>query len=116
MAGRLRASCCAPLARALAVSVAFTFLLIAALSFAPDDDTKTVDKPVRVVRSRVVSAPVVVCAPELNPASMFHSILDFSMDQAALIWSIVCAAQEIATRWTGRARCALGLFAWKRDR
>ena len=62
-----------PLVRALAVSVAFTFLLIAVLSFAPDDDTKTVDKPVRVVRSRVVARQSSLCAPELNPASMFHS-------------------------------------------
>ena len=58
-----------PLVRALAVSAAFAFLFIAALSFAPDDGTKMVDKTVRVMRSRVVAAPPSLCAPELNPAS-----------------------------------------------
>ncbi len=76
-----------PLVRALAVSVAFTFLLIAVLSFAPDDDTKTVDKPVRVVRSRVVSAPVVALRSGTESGVDVPLDSDFSMDQAALIWS-----------------------------
>jgi hypothetical protein len=79
-----------PLVRALAVSVGFTFLLIAALSFATDDDTKTVDKPVRVVRvvrSRVVSAPVVALRSGTESGVDVPLDSDFSMDQAALIWS-----------------------------
>ncbi len=76
-----------PLVRALAVSVAFTFLLIAVLSFAPDDDTNTVDKPVRVVRSRVVSAPVVALRSGTESGVDVPLDSDFSMDQAALIWS-----------------------------
>ena len=76
-----------PLVRALAVSVAFTFLLIAALSFAPDDDTKMVDKPVHVMRSRVVAAPAVALRSGTKSGVDVPLDSDFSMDQAALTWS-----------------------------
>ena len=52
-----------PLVRALGVSAGFAFLYIAALSFAPDDDAKNVEKPTRLMRSRVVVAPVVALRP-----------------------------------------------------
>src|SRR5664279_4610115 len=76
-----------PLVRALAVSAAFAFLLIAALSFAPDDDTKMVDKPVRVMRSRVVAAPAVALRSGNRSGVDVPLDSDFSMDQAALTWS-----------------------------
>ena len=76
-----------PLVRALAVSAAFTFLLIAALSFAPDDDTKMVDKPVHVMRSRVVAAPAVALRSGTKSGVDVPLDSDFSMDQAALTWS-----------------------------
>ena len=73
--------------RALAVSVTFTFLLIAALSFAPDDYTKMVDKPVHVMRSRVVAAPAVALRSGTKSGVDVPLDSDFSMDQAALTWS-----------------------------
>ncbi len=76
-----------PLVRALAVSVAFTFMLIAARSFAPDDDTKMVDKPVHVMRSRVVAAPAVALRSGTKSGVDVPLDSDFSMDQAALTWS-----------------------------
>ncbi len=76
-----------PLMRALAVSAAFAFLLIVALSFAPDDDTKMVDKPVHIMRSRVVAAPAVVLRSGTKSSLDVPLDSDFSMDQAALTWS-----------------------------
>jgi hypothetical protein len=76
-----------PLVRALAVSAALAFLFIATLSFVPDDDTKTVDKPVRVMRSRVVAAPVVALRSGTESGVDVPLDSDFSMDQAALTWS-----------------------------
>jgi hypothetical protein len=76
-----------PLVRALAVSGAFTFLFVAALSFAPDDDAKTVDKPVRVMRSRGVAAPVVALRSGTESGIDVPLDSDFSMEQAALTWS-----------------------------
>jgi Transglycosylase SLT domain len=76
-----------PLVRALAVSAAFAFLFIAALSFAPDDGTKMVDKTVRVMRSRVVAAPAVALRSGTESGVDVPLDSDFSMDQAALTWS-----------------------------
>ena len=76
-----------PLVRALAVSAAFAFLLIAALSFAPNDDTKMVDKPVHIMRSRVVAVPAVALRSGTKSGVDVPLDSDFSMDQAALIWS-----------------------------
>jgi Transglycosylase SLT domain len=76
-----------PLVRALAVSAAFAFLFIAALSFAPDDGTKMVDKTVRVMRSRVVAAPAVALRSRTESGADVPLDSDFSMDQAALTWS-----------------------------
>ena len=76
-----------PLVRALAVSAAFAFLFIAALSFAPDDGTKMVDKTLRVMRSRVVAAPAVALRSGTESGVDVPLDSDFSMDQAALTWS-----------------------------
>jgi Transglycosylase SLT domain len=76
-----------PVVRALAVSAAFAFLFIAALSFAPDDGTKRVDKTVRVMRSRVVAAPAVALRSGTESRVDVPLDSDFSMDQAALTWS-----------------------------
>jgi Transglycosylase SLT domain len=76
-----------PLVRALAVSAVFAFLFIAALSFAPDDGTKMVDKTVRVMRSRVVAAPAVALRSGTESGVDVPLDSDFSMDQAALTWS-----------------------------
>ena len=76
-----------PLVRALAVSAAFAFLLITALSFAPGDDTKMVDKPVHIMRSRVVVAPAVALRSGNKSGVDVPLNSDFSMDQAALTWS-----------------------------
>src|ERR1700730_6253126 len=76
-----------PLVRALAVSAAFAFLFIAALSFAPDDGTEMVDKTVRVMRSRVVAAPAVALRSGTESGVDVPLDSDFSMDQAALTWS-----------------------------
>jgi hypothetical protein len=75
-----------PLVRAVAVSTAFAFIFIAALSFAPDSEQKSADK-VRVVRSRPVPAPVVALRSGMDSKVEAPLDSDFSPDQAATTWS-----------------------------
>jgi hypothetical protein len=76
-----------PLVRALFVSAAFAFVFLAALSFAPNDEGKNADKPVRLMRSRVVPPPVVALRSGLEPGVDAPLDSDFATDQAALTWS-----------------------------
>ena len=76
-----------PLVRALGVSAGFAFLYIAALSFAPEDDARLSEKPTRLMRSRVVAAPVVALRSGFEAGTDIPLDSDFSMDQAALTWA-----------------------------
>jgi hypothetical protein len=76
-----------PLVRALAVSAAFAFLFIAALSLAPDNGPKSADKPVRIVRSAVVAPPVIDLRPGLEAGVDAPLDADFAMEQADSTWS-----------------------------
>lgn len=76
-----------PLVRALAVATGFAFLFIAALSATtgPDEPSKSVDKSLRMMRSRVVPPPVV--ALRSDSSGDFPLDSDFASDLPNLAWS-----------------------------